>query len=58
MSVIGPGPRVGMPLAMTSLGLVWLIHAESGSYATTGIVTGGLAVPEGLVGAHVAAALM
>jgi len=43
---------------MTSLGLVWLIHAESGSYATTGIVTGGLAVPEGLVGAHVAAALM
>lgn len=44
--------RVG--IAMTSLGIVWLVHAESGSYATAGLVTGGFAVAEGLVGPQVA----
>jgi hypothetical protein len=44
--------RVG--IAMTSLGIVWLVHAESGSYATAGLVTGGFAVAEGLAGPQVA----
>ena len=33
--------RVG--IAMTSLGIVWLVHARTGSYATAGLVTGGFA---------------
>jgi len=44
--------RVG--IAMTSLGIVWLVHGESGSYATAGAVTGGFAVAEGLVGPQIA----
>ncbi|WP_326640165.1 MFS transporter [Nonomuraea fuscirosea] len=40
--------RVG--IAMTSLGLVWLIHARTGSYAVAGLVTGGFAVAEALAG--------
>ena len=36
--------RVG--IAMTSLGIVWLVHARTGSYATAGLVTGGFAVAE------------
>lgn len=40
--------RVG--IAMTSLGLVWLIHSRTGSYAVAGLVTGGFAVAEALAG--------
>jgi MFS family permease len=32
--------------AMTSLGIVWLVHARTGSYATAGMVTGGFAVAQ------------
>src|SRR5882757_3557639 len=31
--------RVG--IAMTGLGIVWLVHTRTGSYATAGLVTGG-----------------
>jgi hypothetical protein len=34
--------RVG--IAMTSLGIVWLVHARTGSYVTAGLVTGGFAI--------------
>lgn len=44
--------RVG--IAMTSLGLVWLVHARTGSYATAGVVTGGFAVAEAAVGPQAA----
>ncbi|TDC99192.1 MFS transporter [Nonomuraea deserti] len=40
--------RVGM--AMTSLGLVWLVHGRTGSYAVAGLVTGAFAVAEALAG--------
>lgn len=40
--------RVG--IAMTSLGIVWLVHARTGSYATAGLVTGGFAVARRLPG--------
>jgi len=42
-----PG-RVG--IAMTSLGLVWLVHQATGSFARAGIVVGGFAVAEATVG--------
>jgi len=44
--------RVG--IAMTSLGLVWLVHARTGSYTLTGIVTGSFAVAEAVAGPQVA----
>jgi hypothetical protein len=44
--------RVG--IAMTSLGIVWLVHARTGSYATAGLVTGGFAVAEAGVGPQLA----
>jgi hypothetical protein len=44
--------RVG--IAMTSLGIVWLVHARTGSYATAGLVTGGFAVAEALAGPQLA----
>lgn len=40
--------RVG--IAMTSLGLVWLVHGRTGSYAVAGLVTGTFAVAEALAG--------
>jgi len=43
--------RVG--IAMTSLGLVWLVHARTGSYTVAGAVTGGFAVAEAVVGPQV-----
>lgn len=39
---------------MTGLGIVWLVHARTGSYATAGSVTGGFAVAEALVGPQLA----
>jgi MFS family permease len=44
--------RVG--IAMTSLGVVWLVHARTGSYATAGLVAGGFAVAEAVAGPQVA----
>ena len=39
---------------MTSLGIVWLVHARTGSYATAGLVTGGFAVTEAVAGPQLA----
>jgi hypothetical protein len=44
--------RVG--IAMTSLGIVWLVHSRTGSYATAGQVTGGFAVAEAVAGPQLA----
>lgn len=44
--------RIG--IAMTSLGIVWLVHSSTGSYAAAGSVTGGFAVAEALAGPQVA----
>ena len=44
--------RVG--IAMTSLGIVWLVHARTGSYATAGLVTGAFAVAEAVAGPQLA----
>ena len=44
--------RVG--IAMTSLGIVWLVHARTGSYGTAGLVTGGFAVAEAVAGPQLA----
>ena len=40
--------RIG--IAMTGLGIVWLVHGSSGSYAVAGAVTGGFAVAEAVGG--------
>ncbi len=44
--------RVG--IAMTGLGIVWLVHARTGSYTTAGLVTGGFAVAEAVAGPQLA----
>jgi predicted MFS family arabinose efflux permease len=44
--------RVG--IAMTGLGLVWLLHARTGSYATAGLATAGFALAEAVIGPHLA----
>ncbi|MFB6784042.1 MFS transporter [Streptomyces sp. NPDC056352] len=44
--------RIG--IAMTSLGIIWLVHGQTGSYAAAGLVTGGFAVAEALVGPQLA----
>jgi MFS family permease len=44
--------RIG--IAMTSLGIVWLVHASTDSYAIAGTVTGGFAVAEAVGGPQVA----
>ncbi|MFF3171168.1 MFS transporter [Streptomyces sp. NPDC057900] len=44
--------RVGV--AMAGLGIVWLVHAETGSFAVAGLVTGLFAVAETLVGPQAA----
>lgn len=44
--------RIG--IAMTGLGIVWLVHGATGSYAAAGSVTGGFAVAEALAGPQVA----
>jgi hypothetical protein len=40
--------------AMTGLGIVWLVHAQTGSYAMAGLVSGGFAVAEAVAGPQVA----
>ncbi|EWM17033.1 MFS transporter [Kutzneria sp. 744] len=44
--------RVGV--AMTSLGIVWLVHERTGSYVTAGLVAGGFAVAEAVAGPQLA----
>ena len=44
--------RVG--IAMTGLGLVWLLHARTGSYGTAGLAAAGFALAEALVGPQLA----
>jgi predicted MFS family arabinose efflux permease len=44
--------RVG--IAMTGLGLLWLLHARTGSYGTAGLAVAGFAVAEALVGPQLA----
>jgi MFS family permease len=44
--------RVG--IAMTGLGLVWLLHARTGSYATAGLAAAGFALAEAVVGPQLA----
>jgi hypothetical protein len=44
--------RVG--IAMTGLGIVWLVRTRTGSYATAGLVTGGFAVAEAVAGPQLA----
>ncbi|QYN19508.1 MFS transporter [Amycolatopsis sp. DSM 110486] len=44
--------RVG--IAMTGLGLVWLVHARTGSYGRAGLAGGGFALAEALCGPQVA----
>ncbi|MFD7295270.1 MFS transporter [Streptomyces sp. NPDC059897] len=44
--------RIG--IAMTGLGLVWLVHHRSGSYAVAGLVVGAFAVAEALAGPQLA----
>jgi predicted MFS family arabinose efflux permease len=44
--------RVG--IAMTGLGLVWLLHARTGSYGTAGLAAAGFALAEALIGPHLA----
>ena len=44
--------RVG--IAMTGLGLVWLVHGATGSYAAAGVVTGAFAIAEAVVGPQAA----
>ncbi|WP_329459773.1 MFS transporter [Streptomyces sp. NBC_01497] len=46
-----PG-RVGV--AMAGLGIVWLVHGETGSFGVAGLVTGSFAVAETLVGPQTA----
>jgi MFS family permease len=44
--------RVG--IAMTGLGIVWLVHARTGSYVTAGLVSGGFALAEAAAGPQLA----
>jgi hypothetical protein len=44
--------RIG--IAMTSLGILWLVHARTGCYATAGLVTGAFAVAEAAAGPQLA----
>jgi predicted MFS family arabinose efflux permease len=39
---------------MTGLGLVWLLHARTGSYGTAGLATAGFSLAEALIGPHLA----
>ncbi|MEU7380986.1 MULTISPECIES: MFS transporter [unclassified Streptomyces] len=47
-SVVG---RLG--IAMTGIGIVWLVHARTGSYAAAGLVTGGFAVADAVAGPQI-----
>ncbi|MFE5402567.1 MFS transporter [Streptomyces sp. NPDC056580] len=40
-------------IAMTGVGIVWLVHARTGSYAAAGLVTGGFAVADAVAGPQI-----
>jgi MFS family permease len=40
--------------AMTGLGLVWLLHARTGSYGTAGLAVAGFALAEAMIGPQLA----
>nr|WP_239149018.1 MFS transporter [Streptomyces sp. SID12501] len=40
-------------IAMTGIGIVWLVHARTGSYAVAGLVTGGFAVADAVAGPQI-----
>ncbi|AXG81811.1 MFS transporter [Streptomyces paludis] len=40
-------------IAMTGIGILWLVHARTGSYAAAGLVTGGFAVADALAGPQI-----
>ncbi|WP_244187868.1 hypothetical protein [Streptomyces regalis] len=40
-------------IAMTGIGIVWLVHARTGSYAAAGLVTGGFAVADAVAGSQI-----
>jgi predicted MFS family arabinose efflux permease len=44
--------RVG--IAMTGLGLIWLLYARTGSYGTAGLAAAGFALAEAMIGPHLA----
>ena len=41
-------------IAMTGLGLVWLLHARTGSYGTAGLAAAGFSLAEALIGPQLA----
>src|SRR5437764_14789936 len=41
-------------IAMTGLGLVWLLHARTGSYGPAGLAAAGFALAEALIGPQLA----
>lgn len=41
-------------IAMTGLGIIWLVHGRTGSYTVAGLVAGGFAVTEAVVGPQLA----
>jgi MFS family permease len=40
-------------IAMTGIGIVWLVHSRTGSYAAAGLVTGGFAVADAVAGPQI-----
>ncbi|MFJ2264531.1 MFS transporter [Streptomyces sp. NPDC087844] len=40
-------------IAMTGIGIIWLVHARTGSYAAAGLVTGGFAVADAIAGPQI-----
>ncbi|WP_232026052.1 MFS transporter [Streptomyces lincolnensis] len=40
-------------IAMMGIGIVWLVHARTGSYATAGLVTGAFAVADAVAGPQI-----
>ncbi|WP_328491722.1 MFS transporter [Streptomyces sp. NBC_00414] len=40
-------------IAMTGIGIVWLVHARTGSYGAAGLVTGGFAVADAVAGPQI-----
>ncbi|MEV8350907.1 MFS transporter [Streptomyces niveus] len=48
-----PGAVGRLGIAMTGIGIVWLVHARTGSYAAAGLVTGGFAVADAVAGPQI-----
>ncbi|WP_406498451.1 MFS transporter [Streptomyces sp. NBC_01604] len=49
-----PAAAGRLGIAMTGIGIVWLVHARTGSYAAAGLVTGGFAVADAVAGPQLA----